>query len=114
VAADLSRTALATDLVIVHSIPSGVIGLARYLDPRVELAAWVEQLAVRPLPEDAERLLEGRRQVTLVRAHEADAEAPIEDELRRRRDVVRAQAREAISVLELEAPGLAQSDRGRR
>lgn len=110
VAEDLSRRNLTGDLVIVHSIPSGVIGLARYLDEDVEVAAWVEQLGDRRLPEDAERLLAGRQRVRLVRVHEAYAEAPIEDELRRRWRAVRSESREIIRVLELEDPGVAQSE----
>ena len=113
-ALDLSGRALPGDLVIVHSIPSGVIGLARYLDQRVEVAAWVEQLALRRLPEDAERLLEGRERAWLVRVHEVYVEAPIEDELRGRWNVVRSEAREGIRVLELEDPSVAQSGGERR
>ena len=114
VALDLSSRALPGDLVIVHSIPSGVIGMARYLDERVEVAAWVEQLALRRLPEDAEGLLAGRERAWLVRVHEAYAEAPIEDDLRRRWSVVRSETREGIRVLELEDPSVAQSGPERR
>jgi hypothetical protein len=56
-------------LVLVNSIPSGVVGVARYLKPDVMMASWVSQLGVREVPEDLERLLQGRRRVALVKIH---------------------------------------------
>jgi Dolichyl-phosphate-mannose-protein mannosyltransferase len=56
-------------LVLVNSIPSGVIGVARYLRPDLMMASWVSQLGVRRVPGDLERLIEGRRRVALVKIH---------------------------------------------
>jgi len=61
------------DLVLVHSIPSGVVGLARYLeqagvDPEVGYAAWVGQLGQRRA-DDLPALSGGASRVYLVSIH---------------------------------------------
>ena len=80
---DLSADAAAGDLIIVHSIPSGVTGLARYMTANVPVAAWVGQLDRRRVPQDLELLLPGRRRVVFVRVHHIGQPAPEEDWLRR-------------------------------
>ncbi|MBA4387192.1 MAG: hypothetical protein C0404_04370 [Verrucomicrobia bacterium] len=65
-AADLDRFSERGDLVLIHSIPSGVLGMARYLDPRTRMASWVSQLNVRKLPDDLVRLSRGHSRVVLV------------------------------------------------
>ncbi|HEX3273626.1 MAG TPA: glycosyltransferase family 39 protein [Gemmatimonadales bacterium] len=70
------------DLVVIHAIPSGVLGVARYLDRDVPLAAWVGQLGRRRVPESLDTLLAGRARVAIVRIHEVGAPAPEEDWLR--------------------------------
>lgn len=62
-------------LVLVHSIPTGVLGVARYLPPEIPLASWVVQLNTRVLPDDLTRLLAGRQRVAVVRIHAAGAPA---------------------------------------
>jgi 4-amino-4-deoxy-L-arabinose transferase-like glycosyltransferase len=66
------------DLVLVHSVPTGVIGVARYLDAVVPLAAWTVQLELRPAPRDLERLLTGYRRLALVKVHYRGLPAPAE------------------------------------
>jgi hypothetical protein len=72
----------ASDLVIVHSIPSGVAGIARYMDygnpvrNGVGFVAWVGQLKQRRLPEDLHRLAAGRRRIFFVKFHEVGEPAP--------------------------------------
>jgi hypothetical protein len=61
------------DVVVVHSIPSGVVGVARYLRRDIPLASWVVQLDTRIVPDDLERLLAGQRRVAVVRIHEVGA-----------------------------------------
>src|SRR5205814_1139744 len=39
-----------SDLVLVHSIPSGVLSIARYANGSAALASWVEQLGNRHVP----------------------------------------------------------------
>jgi hypothetical protein len=70
------------DLVVVHAIPSGVLGVARYLDRDVPMAAWVGQLGRRQVPASLDTLLTGRTRVAVVRIHEVGAPAPEEDWLR--------------------------------
>ncbi|MFL5495214.1 MAG: glycosyltransferase family 39 protein [Gemmatimonadales bacterium] len=76
------RWAGPSDLVIIHSIPSGVLGVARYLRPDVPVAAWVGQLGQRRVPDDVRELVAGRRRVVLVRIHDVGAPAPEQDWLR--------------------------------
>jgi hypothetical protein len=76
------------DLVIVHSIPSGVAGVARYLEEGggsargVGFASWVGQLGQRRVPDDVRRLVAGYRRVFLVKLHEVGEPAPQEEWLR--------------------------------
>ena len=67
----------------VHSIPSGVIGVARYLKRGVRspLAPWITQLGTAG-PEDLERVLHGRRRdVAVVSIHSLGPD-PVEPWLR--------------------------------
>lgn len=77
------------DLVIVNSIPSGVLGIARYVDPATPIASWVVQLGRRRMPEDAEALTRERCRVAFVRVHDVGGRAPVESWLRERADVER-------------------------
>ncbi len=70
------------DVVIVHSIPSGVLGLARYLGEGPAVASWVGQLGHRRVPADTEAITMGERRVALVEVHELRAPAPEEGWLR--------------------------------
>ena len=40
-----------SDLILVHSIPSGVLGIARYSNKSSAVGVWVEQLGQRRVPE---------------------------------------------------------------
>lgn len=61
------------DLVLVRSIPPGVIGVARYMTRDIPLASWVVQLGTRQVPADVERLLSGRRRVAVATIHHLGA-----------------------------------------
>lgn len=61
------------DVVLVRSIPSGVVGVARYLRADVPLASWVTQLGTREVPADLERILRGRKRVAVVTVHDLGA-----------------------------------------
>lgn len=82
-AGELSHWARPDDLVLIHSIPSGVIGLSRYLRPDVPVASWIAPLGLRRVPDDLERLLQGRRRLALVQVHNMAQPAPAEPWLRR-------------------------------
>ena len=72
------------DLVIVHSVPAGVAGVARYMDrdgasaKGIVVASWVGQLRQRRVPDDMRRLAAGRRQIILVKVHHVAEPAPEE------------------------------------
>ena len=71
-----------SDLVLVHSIPSGVLSIARYANGNAALASWVEQLGNRHVPSSVQSLSAGRSRVVFVKIHDAGAPAPEEDWLR--------------------------------
>ena len=78
----LARDVSESDLILVHSIPSGVTGIARYLkhelapETHVRFASWVGQLGQRRVPEDLETFAAGCSRIILVRTHEAGEPAP--------------------------------------
>lgn len=91
------------DLVVVHSIPSGVLGVARYLRPDLPVAAWIGQLGRRRVPDDVRALVRGRRRVALIRIHEVGEAAPEADWLREHARLVRDDPVENSHVLYFEA-----------
>ena len=80
--ARLMSWAGADDLVLVSATPSGVVGVARYLEREIPMASWVPQLGTRELEPDLQRLLAGRRRVALVKITHLGAPAPAEAWLR--------------------------------
>lgn len=80
--ASLESWARPGDLVLVRSIPSGVVGLARYLTSDIPVGAWVGQLGTREIPADLERLLRGRRRVAVATIHDLGSPNPLEPWLR--------------------------------
>jgi hypothetical protein len=75
IGAAVSRWAQPTKVVLVQSIPSGLLAIARYSEPDTPLASWIEQLGSRRVPHDMERLLRGRDEVALVEVHTVWARA---------------------------------------
>jgi 4-amino-4-deoxy-L-arabinose transferase-like glycosyltransferase len=82
VGARLTAWAEPSDLIIVHSIPSGVLGVARYAETKAALASWVVQLEQRSIPSDMHTLLSARRRVALVKIHYMEKSSPAEVWLR--------------------------------
>lgn len=78
----LTAWAKPCDLIIVHSIPSGVLGVARYLDTSTPIASWVVQLKQRRVPDDIKALTVGCRRVALVKIHDMGELSPVEAWLR--------------------------------
>jgi hypothetical protein len=78
----LSHQVGKSDLILVHSIPSCVAGIARYLERNdasktgVGFASWVGQLGRRRVPEDIEAFAAGRRRIILITTHEVYERAP--------------------------------------
>ena len=73
-----------TDLLLVHSIPSGSIGLARYLRSGLPTASWTVRLPWRSTPAHLDSLLAGRCRVALVKVHDLGEPSPAEGWLRER------------------------------
>ena len=82
VAARLEAWAHPGDVVLVRSTPSGVVGLARYLEGDLPIASWVTQLGTREVPADLERLLRGRRRVAVATIHNLGATDSLDPWLR--------------------------------
>ena len=87
-AARLDRWARPNDLVLVHSIPSGVVGLSRYLSRPISVATWIEQFGSRNNPHDLDVLLAGRARVALVQVHNLGKPSLAETWLRSRGPIV--------------------------
>ena len=89
VARTVSSESIPSELILVHSIPSGVLGIARYANGSAALASWVGQLGERQVPNSIRALVEGRTLIRFVRFHEIGQPAPEEDWLRENAEVVR-------------------------
>jgi len=98
----LERNSTADDLVLVHSIPSGVLGLARYYDGPAPLASWVGQLGQRAVPESLLSLAHGKHRIHLVRVHEVGAVATEEEWLRSNARLVADGKRDAATICRFE------------
>ena len=81
-AAQISSRAQPEDLIIVHSIPSGVICLSRYLTKSIPVISWVGQLNQRKVPQDIQQFVHGRRRIVLLKIHYLKEPAPEEEWLR--------------------------------
>lgn len=88
-AARLGGWARPSDLVLVHSIPSGVVGLSRYLSRPIPMASWIEPFGSRGNPHDLDVLLAGRKRVALVQVHNLGKSSLAETWLRSRWPIVR-------------------------
>ena len=89
VAKHISAHGRADDLILVHSIPTGAIGLARYTPGPARFATWVGQLGQRRVPESLLALADGSGRVLLVKVHTVGEPAPEEGWLREHANVVK-------------------------
>jgi hypothetical protein len=71
-----------SDLILVHSIPSGVLGISRYANEFAAMASWVGQLGTRRVPESIHKLAAGRTRIVFVKVHAVREPAPEENWLR--------------------------------
>jgi hypothetical protein len=100
----LGQQATAGDLVIIHSIPSGVAGIARYLERSgcaegVWLASWVGQLEQRRVPDDLRTLAARSRRIIVVKIHDVGEPAPEEAWLRQNARLSTEEALELATIL---------------
>lgn len=107
VGARLTSWARPGDVVVVHSIPVGVVGVARYVHRDIPIASWVVRLGLRQVPADLELLLRGRRRVALVKIHYLRLPSPAEAWLREHARLVRRDVfpRSGAEVLFFEPSG---------
>jgi 4-amino-4-deoxy-L-arabinose transferase-like glycosyltransferase len=98
----ISATARPSDLVLVHSIPSGVLGIARYAQTSAAFGSWVGQLGNRRVPESLKTLAHGRSRILLVKLHEVGAPAPEEDWLRANASMMNQKRSQAIDLIDFQ------------
>lgn len=89
-----------SDLILVHSIPSGVLGVARYSDGPAALASWVGQLGNRRTPESLHDLAAGRTRILLIKVHEVGEPAPEEEWLRANAAVIQQRRFGAAMIID--------------
>lgn len=77
-----TRPSDSSDVVIVHGVPTGSIGVARYLGDGPPIASWSVRLHQRRTREDLAALLAGRCRVALVKVHDLNEPSPAERWLR--------------------------------
>jgi hypothetical protein len=66
------------DLIIAHSIPSGVLGLARYMGTDTPIVSWVVQLKQHSTAQDMPRLASSYERVAVVKVHDLEEPSPAE------------------------------------
>ena len=98
----LQATATSSDLVLVHSIPSGVLGIARYTSAPLEIVSWVQQLGTRRTPESLQAIIAGRQRILFVKLHLLGEQLPEEDWLRANAKVTKQRRIEEIRLIEFE------------
>ena len=98
----ISATARPSDLVLVHSIPSGVLGVARYAQTSAPFCSWVGQLGNRHVPKSLQTLAQGRSRILLVKLHEVGALAPEEGWLRANASMVNQKRNQTINLIDFE------------
>jgi hypothetical protein len=89
----------AYDAILVHSIPSGVLGIARYAYGPSAIESWVGQLGLRRVPDSLQGLIAGRTHISLVKLHEVGQPAPEEDWLRANGDVMQEKSIGAAKIV---------------
>jgi Dolichyl-phosphate-mannose-protein mannosyltransferase len=77
-----SKNSSSSDVILVHSVPSGVLGIARYFNGTAGLASWVGQLGIRQVPQSLQSLIHGRARIVFVKVHPVGEPAPEENWLR--------------------------------
>jgi hypothetical protein len=101
---EVGRTASSIDdsseLVLVHSIPAGVLGVARYADGASSLASWIQQLGNRRVPESMQVLAGGRGRILFILAHPLEEPRPEEGWLRANAIVVQEKWVDRIKVVD--------------
>jgi hypothetical protein len=99
-----------SDLVLVHSIPSGVLGIARYSEGSAPIASWIGQLGTRRLPASLNTLISGRNRISLIKLHEVRQPAPEEEWLRSNGQILQERRIGVASIVQLKSKNGASFD----
>ena len=91
IADTLSQDGSASDVILVDSAPSAILGIARYMKGTCPVTPWVQQLGTRHVPESITMLAAGYSRVLFVKTHPSTGTNPEEDWLRRNAVVLRQQ-----------------------
>jgi hypothetical protein len=101
---DVARMASSADnssaLILVHSIPGGVLAVARYGDGGSSLASWIQQLGNRKTPGSIQRLVAGRPRILFIVAHPLEEPRPEEQWLRANATVAHEQWIDRIKMID--------------
>lgn len=84
VAAIVNAQVDTSDVLILHSIPSGALSVARYLRPDLPVVVWVQQLGTRTVPASVDSVVAGRRRAFVLNIHAVGAPMPEAEYLRHR------------------------------
>jgi hypothetical protein len=87
-------------LILVHSIPGGVLAVARYGDGGSSLASWIQQLGNRKTPGSIQTLVAGRPRILFIVAHPLEEPRPEEQWLRANAAVAHEQWIDRIKMID--------------
>jgi hypothetical protein len=87
-----------SDIVLVHSTPTGIASLARYLDPAINIFSWVGPLNQRRVPEDVQILAERYNRIVFIKIHTVGEPRPEEEWLLQHAALERQMAVEAADL----------------
>lgn len=96
----------ALTLILVHSIPSGVLGIARYANGADLIASWVGQLGTRTVPASLAELIAGHTEVCLIKLHDVGQPAPEEDWLRKHGQILKEKHIGKASIVRFRPKGM--------
>ena len=99
----MALTGAKDEAVIVDSIPSGVLGVARYANKTTEITSWVEPLGTRKVPNSLIPFTHGYRRILLVNTHGFHSSIPEETWLRQHFDVVTKRSMGGLEVVDFQS-----------
>jgi hypothetical protein len=65
----MSSLVTPNDVALIHSIPSAILGVTRYMDSSVPVAVWIEPLQQKHIPDGIQRIIAGKNKVAVLRVH---------------------------------------------
>jgi 4-amino-4-deoxy-L-arabinose transferase-like glycosyltransferase len=98
----MALTGAKDEAVIVDSIPSGVLGFARYANRATKVTSWVEPLGTRKIPDSLIAFSRGYRRILLVNTHGFHSSEPVETWLREHFDAVSKRSMDGLQVVDFQ------------